>query len=156
DRGQRLSWRGGSISGGIDAWVRWRLQPSRNLHATVLGFDTGSRKVKMVDVRHPTCTVNDEIGFDGMVLPGLAVEHAVRPIRIPNPLHFGLSHDLNPGFAAPFEQHLYEVGVKHLQLACAAVEDCHLSSRPRSDMGEFEGDVAATDKDDPARQFGEV
>ena len=31
-----------------------------------------------------------------------------------------------------------------------------LRTRQRGDMGEFEGDVAATDKGDPARQFGEV
>ena len=108
----------------------------------------------MVDGGRSTCTVNDEIGYDEMAFPGLAVDRALRSIRFLNAFHIGLGDNLSPHFEAAFEQHLYEVGVIHFQLACTAVGDRHLSPRPRSDMGELERDVAATDDGDPAGQFG--
>lgn len=94
-----------------------------------------------LDALASTCVVNG----DGIAVPGAL-----------DGCDGGGPPQVDTYVAAAVDQELDEIGVEALQGSLPAVHDDRRGAGPGGDVGELEGDEAASDEEDPLRKGVEV
>src|SRR5262249_2138703 len=114
------------------------------------------RQVEIVDLRHAPGGMHHQVGLDRVLLRSCTGvdEQAVALLLNggDHPVHVHLDAQVPAGLHEQGD----EIGGKLLEGAAATVEYLDLCARARSDVGELEGDVAATHEDDAAWHFVQV
>src|SRR5579884_3837267 len=70
-----------------------------------------------------------------------------------NGLYGRLQLDCDSYLARPLHEPVNQVRIKAFQAVRAPMQDCNLRAGSRRHVGKFEGNIAPTDEDDPARQL---
>ncbi len=124
------------------------------VHLDALLFPGHARRlqVELVDLRRTSGGMHHEIRLDRVLLrsrTGVDKQAIALPLDGGDcPVHM----HLDAQFPAGLHEQSDEIGVKLLEGAAAAVEHLDLCACARCDVGELEGDVAAADEDDVARE----
>src|SRR6266849_8922933 len=137
----------------IDGWIGHALQILVDGDAVLLACDSGSLQVEVVDLRHAPGGMHHQVSLDHRLLlacPRLDQQVVTLPLdrrdrRVE--LHFDAE------FAGGLDQLGDQIRVKLLEGAAASVEYLDLCASPCCDVRELEGDVAATNEDDAAREL---
>src|SRR5262249_18436893 len=117
-----------------------------------LACDPACLKLEVVDLRHPTCTVNGHIRLEAA--RGLrirSVNHQAIAALLDS-LHPRIQVYLDAELARDFDQLADEIRIETREGTRTAVHDLHMGTGPGGNVGELERDVATTDEDDFGRQ----
>src|SRR6202162_213129 len=152
-RSRRWASTGGGISRRIHSWNRHTLQEFVDSHPPFLPIDPRSIQIQVCDLGHATRSVHNHISLKHArhLASDCPDNQLTRALFDPD--RFGSQMNLNAKFASSLNELINEIRVKKGKRTRATMEDCDLRSHTRRYMREFKGDIPASDKENPPREF---
>jgi hypothetical protein len=115
--------------------------------------DARRLKSQVIDLGHASRGVDNKVGGDlALLVPGASMDDELVAALLDG-RHRRAHLHINSEIPRSREKVAHKIGVETLQGSIAAMQDLHLSATVCRNMCELEGDVSATDEDNPARQL---
>src|SRR5439155_15657168 len=144
---------------GPSKWApRMRRVPSsmRTLNPEPLSLDPRRLEIEIVELGNAPAAVDDHVGVEPALLAPRHAPHRELTAAVVDPVHVRRDLDTDADLARPLHQQIHQVGIEALERTRATVQDRHARAGPSGHVGELEGDISATDKDEARRQRVEL
>src|ERR1700730_13424084 len=150
---QRRASTGGGISRRIHIWNRHTLQKFVDSHSPLLPLDPHSIQIQVVDLGHATRSMHNHIRLKHARFPRGQCPDDQLSGALFNPYCLGSEMNVNAKFTSSLNELIHEIRVKKGKRTRATVQNCDLRSRKRRYMCKLKGDISASDKENPPREF---